>query len=141
MAAGLLAASKIIENNKAIIEEQKTQIEADRPKVLFADAVAVSNTEILVGELAKILKQNGFDVGANRLFDVLRRDGYLCRQSGSQRNMPTQYAMERGLFRVKETTITHSDGHVTISKTPKVTGKGQVYFVNKYAVPCNATAK
>ena len=100
------------------------------PKALFADAVAASKSSILVGELAKILKQNGAeDMGQNRLFGWLRENGYLMRQ-GSWRNMPTQRSMELGLFEIKETSVTHSDGHITVSKTPKVTGKGQQYFVN-----------
>jgi len=109
----------------------ETQIETDKPKVLFSEAVATSKTEILVGELAKILHQNGVSVGQNRLFAKLRAEGYLCK-TGSTRNMPTQRSVDLGLFRIKETTITHSDGHITISKTPKVTGKGQIYFVNKF---------
>ncbi|MEC0140769.1 phage antirepressor KilAC domain-containing protein [Paenibacillus macerans] len=108
------------------------KIEADRPKVLFADAVATSKTNILVGELAKILKQNGVEIGQNRLFAWLRENGYLISRRGTDYNMPTQRSMELGLFEIKETSISHSDGHVTINKTPKVTGKGQVYFINKF---------
>ena len=115
------------------VAQQQEKIESDAPKVLFADSVSSSQTEILVGELAKILKQNGMDIGQNRLFDQLRRDGYLVSRKGTDYNMPTQKSMELGLMRIKETTVTHADGHVTISKTPKVLGKGQVYFVNKYA--------
>jgi anti-repressor protein len=99
---------------------------------LFAGAVATSKTDILVGELAKILHQNGINIGQNRLFERLRNDGYLIRRKGSDYNMPTQRAMKLGLFRIKETSITHSDGHITVSKTPKVTGKGQIYFVNLF---------
>lgn len=109
------------------------KVEQDAPKVLFADSVACSNSEILVGELAKILKQNGMDIGQNRLFERLRQDGYLVRRKGTDYNMPTQRSMEMGLMRVKETSITHADGHVSVSRTPKVTGKGQIYFVNRYA--------
>ena len=115
------------------VAQQQEKIESDAPKVLFADSVSSSQTEILVGELAKILKQNGMDIGQNRLFDQLRRDGYLVSRKGTDYNMPTKKSMELGLMRIKKTTVTHSDGHVTISKTPKVLGKGQVYFVNKYA--------
>ena len=115
------------------VARQQEKIEADAPKVLFADSVSSSQTEILVGELAKILKQNGMDIGQNRLFKQLREDGYLVSRKGTDYNMPTQKSMELGLMRIKETTVTHADGHVTISKTPKVLGKGQVYFVNKYA--------
>ncbi|WP_077369677.1 phage antirepressor [Anaerosalibacter sp. Marseille-P3206] len=107
------------------------QIEEQKPKVIFADAVTASHTSILVGELAKLLRQNGIDTGQNRLFKWLRDNGYLIRRKGTDYNMPTQYSMDLGLFEVKETSITHSDGHVSISKTSKVTGKGQVYFINK----------
>ena len=111
----------------------EAKIEADAPKVLFADSVAASKSTILVGDLAKILKANGVQVGANRLFERLREDGYLIRRQGSDWNMPTQRSMELGLFQIKETAVTHSDGHVTVNKTPKVTGKGQAYFINRYA--------
>lgn len=121
---------------QATIERQNKQIEEMRPKAVFADAVSVSKSTILVGDLAKILRQNGFEVGANRLFGILRDQGYLCKQKGAMWNMPTQRSMEMGLFVVKETTITHSDGHSSINKTPKVTGKGQVYFINRF---CKAT--
>jgi anti-repressor protein len=97
---------------------------------LFADAVAASNTSILVGEMAKILKQNGVDIGQNRLFEWMRANGYLIRRKGTDYNMPTQRAMEMGLFEIKETTVVHADGHTTVNKTPKVTGKGQQYFVD-----------
>ena len=110
----------------------EVQAEENKPKVLFADAVSVSNTSILVGDLAKIIKQNGVNIGANRLFAWLRDNGYLIKRKGSDYNMPTQYSMDLKLFEVKETVITHSDGHTSISKTPKVTGKGQQYFVNKF---------
>lgn len=111
----------------------EAKVASDAPKVLFADAVATSQTDILVGDLAKILRGNDVQVGANRLFEWLRNDGYLIRRQGTDWNMPTQRSMELGLFRVKETAVTHSDGHVSVSKTPKVTGKGQTYFVNRYA--------
>lgn len=110
----------------------EAQIEADKPKVLFADAVSASHTSILVGELAKLLKQNGVDIGATRLFTWLRNHGYLIKRNGRDWNMPTQKSVELGLIRVKETSITHSDGHITVSKTPLVTGKGQQYFINKF---------
>ena len=116
--------------------DQRQQLEAkavvNQPKVIFADAVSVSDGTILIGELAKILKGNGIDIGQNRLYERLRADGYLIRRKGSDYNAPTQKAMELGLFKVKETAITHADGHVTISKTTKVTGKGQQYFINQY---------
>ena len=114
-------------------EQAEAQIERDKPKVLFADSVATSKSTILVGELAKILKGNGVDVGANRLFAQLREDGFLIRRQGSDWNMPTQRSMELGLFEIKETAVTHSDGHVSVNKTPKVTGRGQQYFINRYA--------
>jgi anti-repressor protein len=107
-------------------------LEAAKPKVLFAESVEASKTSILIGELAKILKQNGVEIGQNRLFDWMRKNGYLINRNGSDYNMPTQYSMELGLFTIKETTVNHSDGHITINKTPKLTGKGQVYFVNKF---------
>lgn len=117
-------------------KEQRKQLEAkveqDKPKVLFADSVSASKSSILVGELAKILKQNGVDTGQFRLFAWLRENGYLIKREGSDYNMPTQKSAEMGLFEVKQTIITHSDGHITTNKTPKVTGKGQVYFVNKF---------
>ncbi|WP_144528763.1 phage antirepressor KilAC domain-containing protein [Peribacillus simplex] len=112
------------------IEAEKT-IEQNQPKVVFADAVSTSKTSILIGDLAKLLKQNGYDTGQKRLFSELRDKGYLIKRKGSDYNSPTQMAMELGLFEVKETAITHSDGHVRISKTTKVTGKGQLYFINK----------
>ncbi|WKV08164.1 phage antirepressor [Thermoanaerobacterium sp. CMT5567-10] len=108
------------------------KIKQDKPKVLFADSVAISDTAILIGELAKLLKQNGIDIGEKRLFEWMRSNGYLISRKGTDYNMPTQKSMELGLFRIKETSITHSDGHVTISKTAKVTGKGQIYFINKF---------
>lgn len=107
-------------------------VEAQRPKVIFADAVSTSDTDILVGDLAKLLNQNGYTVGQNRLFEQLRNEGYLISRKGNSYNMPTQRAMEMGLFRIKETAITHSDGRVSLNKTPKVTGKGQQYFINRF---------
>lgn len=110
----------------------ESKVEADAPKVLFADAVIASKTSILVGELAKLLKQNGVDIGQHRLFRWMRENGYLIRRNGTDFNMPTQKSMDLGLFTVKETAITHSDGTVTVSKTTKVTGKGQQYFIQKF---------
>lgn len=112
------------------------QAQKDKPKVLFADAVATAKTSILIGELAKIMKQNGIDIGQNRLFEWMRKNGYLVRRKGTDYNMPTQKAMEAKLFEIKETSITHADGHVTINKTPKVTGIGQQYFINKFLGNC-----
>lgn len=114
------------------IERQKREIAELKPKALFADAVAASDGTCLVGELAKMLKQNGVNMGQNRLFAWMREHGYLGK-TGSNRNVPTQRAMEQGLFRIKETAVTHSDGHVTINRTPKVTGKGQRYFIEAFA--------
>lgn len=125
MAQGLLAAQKLL-------AEKDKRIEEMRPKEIFADAVSVSKTDILIGDLAKLIKQNGHDIGQKRLFAWLREKGYLIKRKGLDWNMPTQRAMEMKLFRVKETVVTHSDGHTTVSKTTKVTGKGQVYFVNKF---------
>lgn len=117
-------------------QEEKKQalevIEQQKPKVLFADAVSTSKTSILIRELAKILKQNGIDIGQQRLFEWMRANNYLIKRHGTDRNMPTQYSMERGLFEIIETSINRSDGSITIGKTPKVTGKGQLYFVNKF---------
>lgn len=110
----------------------EAQAVADRPKVLFADAVSTSSSEILVGDLAKILRGNGIPAGANRLFAWLRNNGFLIRRDGSDWNMPTQKSMELELFRVKETAVVHSDGHTSLSKTPKVTGKGQQYFIDGF---------
>lgn len=107
------------------------KIEQDKPKVLFSESVATANTSILIGELAKIIKQNGVDIGQNRLFDYLREIGFLIK-SGTSRNMPTQKAMEMQLFEIKESTVNMPDGTIKISKTPKVTGKGQIYFVNLF---------
>ena len=126
MAQALIAAHEELEHKAAQIEEMT-------PKAVFADAVRASKSSILIGELAKILRQNGVEMGQNRLFEWLRRNGYLISRAGSDRNMPTQQAVEMGLLEIKETTICHSDGHTSISKTPKVTGKGQIYFVNKLA--------
>jgi anti-repressor protein len=108
------------------------RIEQDKPKVLFADAVSASKATILIGELAKLIKQNGVDIGEKRLFKWLRSNKYLISRYGSDYNAPTQKSMNLDLFTVKETTITHSDGHITVSKTTKVTGKGQQYFINKF---------
>lgn len=113
------------------LKQKDMQIQEMKPKVLFADSVATSHTTILVGELAKILKGNGIDIGANRLFAWTRNQGYLINRKGSDWNMPTQKSMDLGLFKIKETTINHSNGSTSISKTPKVTGKGQQYFINK----------
>ena len=133
MARALRFSERILSDTKALLADAQEQIERDRPKVLFADSVSASHTTILIGELAKIIKQNGVDMGQNRLFQWMRESGYLVSRQGSDYNMPTQRSMELGLFTIKETTITHADGHTSINKTTKVTGKGQVYFVEKFA--------
>lgn len=115
--------------------EQRLVLEAqaklDRPKTIFADAVTASHTSILIGDLAKLIRQNGYEIGQNRLFDYLRDNGYLIK-SGSSRNIPTQRSMELGLFEIKETTINNPDGSIRVTKTTKVTGKGQIYFINHF---------
>ena len=126
----LMAKALLMAHSK--IEEKDKQIEQMAPKAIFADAVAASSTSILVGELAKLLKQNGIDTGQNRLFQRLRNEKYLISRKGSDYNMPTQRSMEMGLFEIKETAVTHSDGHTSVNKTVKVTGKGQQYFINKF---------
>ena len=126
--------SKMIESykDKVIVLEEK--IEQDKPKVIFAEAVETSKSSILIGELAKLIKQNGCDMGQKRMFTWLRENGFLIKREGSEYNMPTQRSMDLGLFEIKETAITHSDGHITVNKTPKVTGKGQIYFINKFKI-------
>ena len=114
------------------VHKLEAQIEADRPKVLFADAVSASKSSCLIGELAKILKQNGIDIGQNKLFQWLRAHGYLISRRGESWNQPTQKSMQLGLFELKKTNINHPDGHTTVSTTTKVTGKGQQYFINKF---------
>lgn len=125
MARALLMADKKVHKLEA-------QIEADRPKVLFADAVSASKSSCLIGELAKILKQNGIDIGQNKLFQWLRSNGYLISRRGDSWNQPTQKSMQLKLFELKVTNINHADGHTTTNTTTKVTGKGQQYFVNKF---------
>lgn len=127
---------EVVKRGYAILQNENAQLRIEneqmKPKALFADAVSASKTTVLIGELAKILKQNGVNIGATRLFAWMRENGYLISRKGTDWNMPTQRSMELGLFNIKETTITHSDGHTTISKTTKVTGKGQQYFINKF---------
>ena len=117
------------------VDEQAKQLKAQEGKVLFANAVESAKTSILVGDLAKILNGNGVDIGQKRLFAWLREHGWLIKAKGSSWNMPTQKSMDLGLFEIKETTVTHADGHTTINKTPKVTGKGQTYFTNLFLKP------
>lgn len=113
------------------VAAQSKQMEHDKPKVLFADSVTASSSSILIGELAKLIKQNGVDIGQRRLFEWMRANGYLIKRKGSEYNLPTQRSMEQGLMEIKETSVVHT-GYTTISKTPKVTGKGQVYFINLF---------
>lgn len=123
--------------DRKIIDLQE-RITLDKPKVIFADAVSASHTSILVGELAKLLNQNGINIGQNRLFTWLRGNGFLIRRKGTDYNMPTQYSMDLGLFEIKERTINNPDGSIRTTKTPKVTGKGQQYFINKFLEQENA---
>lgn len=131
LAKAVMIGQRTMEQQQRKIAEQQTRIVELEPKARFADAVAASDGTCLVGELAKMLRQNGMDIGQNRLFRLLQAYGYLGK-SGSNRNVPTQRAMDLGLFRIKETTVTHADGHTTVSRTPKVTGKGQRYFIDRY---------
>ena len=126
MARALKIADEALKRKDALIEELT-------PKALFCDAVSVSKNTCLIGELAKLMRQNGVDIGQNRLFERLRQDGYLCRH-GSNHNVPTQRSLDLGLFVIKETVISHADGHTTLQRTPKVTGKGQRYFIEKYVL-------
>lgn len=125
----LCTALKDEQDKRRALEEK---VESDRPKVLFADSVSASKNSILVSELAKLLRQNGVNTGQNRLFEALREKGFLIKRRGTDYNMPTQRAMEMGLFEIKETVINHSDGHTSVNKTPKITGKGQQFFVNMF---------
>lgn len=127
----LLEAQEHVKMLETTVNKQNELLERSKPLVCFANCVKTADTSILVGELAKLLKQNGVDIGQKRLFEWLRNNGYLIK-SGSDRNMPTQYSMERGLFEIKETVVSHADGHTSINKTPKCTGKGQIYFINKF---------
>lgn len=131
MAKAILVAQKTIEHKNQIIEQQKAKIEQDRPKTIFADAVSASHTSILIGDLAKLICQNGYQIGQKRLFQWMRDNGYLM-VSGSSRNMPKQKYVEQGLFEIKESNVQNPDGSVRITRTTKVSGKGQLYFVNKF---------
>lgn len=128
----LIRLANELKDTQEHVKHLETKIDNDKPKVVFADAVATSKTSILVADLAKIIKQNGYDIGQKRLFEWMRNNGYLIKKQGSDYNSPTQYAMNLGLFKIKETAITHSSGTVTVNKTTKVTGKGQQYFINKF---------
>lgn len=132
MAKAVLVAQSTIRQRDQRIKELESDVAAAKPKVLFADAVSASDSTILIGDLAKLIKQNGHPIGQKRLFNWMREQGYLIKRAGADYNSPTQRAMEMGLFKIKETAISHSDGHVSVSKTTKVTGKGQQYFINKF---------
>lgn len=132
MAKALLVAQKQIEQRNLIIEQQKAQIEADKPKTIFADAVSTSKNSILVGELAKLICQNGVQIGQKRLFQWLRDNGYLIKRKGADWNMPTQKSIEMGLFEIKENTRIDGNGCTITTRTPKATGKAQIYFINKF---------
>lgn len=129
MARALQLSNVKLKQLETTVTDLQKQVEQDKPKVLFADSVTASSSSILIGELAKLIKQNGVDMGQRRLFAWMRENGYLIKRCGSEYNLPTQRSMERGLMEIKETSVIHS-GYTTISKTPKVTGKGQVYFIN-----------
>lgn len=123
--------AKALIEAKSVMERQNKQIVEMKPKAIFADAVATSDTSILIGDLAKLIKQNGTDIGQKRLFERMRNDGYLIKK-GTSKNMPTQKAMEKGLFEVKERVISNPDGSTRITRTTKVTGQGQIFFINKF---------
>ena len=124
--------SHMIEDYTKKIELLENKVKEDKPKVIFADAVATSQSSILIGDLAKLIKQNGIDIGQKRLFEWMRENGFLIKQKGESYNMPTQKSMDMELFEIKERTVLNPDGSIRISKTPKVTGKGQQYFINVF---------
>lgn len=132
LAKALMVAQNKIAEKDALIQKQQLKIKEDKPKIIFADAVATSNTSILIGDLAKLIKQNGVDIGQKRLFQWMRDKGYLIKRNGADYNMPTQKSMELKLFEVKESTVNNPDGSIRINRTTKVTGKGQQYFINKF---------
>lgn len=131
MARALQLSNVKMKQLETTVSDLQKQMEQDKPKVLFADSVTASSSSILIGELAKLIKQNGVDIGQRRLFEWIRTNGYLIKRKGSEYNLPTQRSMEQGLMEIKETSVVHT-GYTTISKTPKVTGKGQVYFINLF---------
>ena len=124
--------SHMIEDYTKKIELLENKVKEDKPKVIFADAVATSQSSILIGDLAKLIKQNGVDTGQKRLFDYMRENGFLIKQKGESYNTPTQKSMDMELFEIKERTVLNPDGSIRIIKTPKVTGKGQQYFINVF---------
>lgn len=131
MARALQLSNVKMKQLETTVSDLQKQMEQDKPKVLFADSVTASSSSILIGELAKLIKQNGVDIGQRRLFEWMQTNGYLIKRKGSEYNLPTQRSMEQGLMEIKETSVVHT-GYTTISKTPKVTGKGQVYFINLF---------
>lgn len=131
MARALQLSNVKMKQLETTVSDLQKQMEQDKPKVLFADSVTASSSSILIGELAKLIKQNGVDIGQRRSFEWMRTNGYLIKRKGSEYNLPTQRSMEQGLMEIKETSVVHT-GYTTISKTPKVTGKGQVYFINLF---------
>lgn len=131
MARALQLSNVKMKQLETTVSDLQKQMEQDKPKVLFADSVTASSSSILIGELAKLIKPNGVDIGQRRLFEWMRTNGYLIKRKGSEYNLPTQRSMEQGLMEIKETSVVHT-GYTTISKTPKVTGKGQVYFINLF---------
>ena len=138
MARALMLAEAKLNEVKAFADKQTKKLEAAQPKVVFADAVATAKTSILIGDLAKILKQNGVNTGQKRLFEWMRQNGYLIKRKGADYNSPTQRAMEQELFEIKETSVAMPDGGIKITRTTKVTGKGQIYFVNLFKKQSNA---
>lgn len=128
----MIQAMEALKSERAKNQQLTEKVRQDAPKVLFAESVEASNHSILIFDLAKILRQNGVQIGGNRLFEWMRENSYLIKRKGSDWNMPTQRSMEMGLFEIKESSHIHSDGHVSITKTPKVTGKGQTYFINAF---------
>ena len=131
MARALQLSNVKLKQLETTVNDLQKQMEQDKPKVLFADSVTASSSSTLIGELAKLINQNGVDMGQRRLFEWMRTNGYLIKRKGSEYNLPTQRSMEQGLMEIKETSVVHT-GYTTISKTPKVTGKGQVYFINLF---------
>lgn len=132
MAKAILVAKKKIAERDKIIEKQRLKIEADKPKTIFADAVSTSHTSILIGDLAKLICQNGYQIGQKRLFQWMRENGYLIKRKGADWNMPTQKSIEKGLFEIKESTHINGNGCNVTTRTPKATGKAQIYFINKF---------
>lgn len=141
MARALKLADSKLKELKVFVAEQTKQLEAAKPKVIFADAVAAADNTILIGDMAKLLKQNGHNTGQKRLFEWLRNNGYLIKRKGSDYNMPTQRSMEMGLFEIKETSVVLPDGSIKTNKTTKVTGKGQIYFINLFRKQQEAAEK